>query len=350
MMTPKYFKRLLSMFLLLLMPLAMIPSTFAAEPVNPGGRVVVPNPGIDLWRAVRQRDGEITGTTQMKAPDSGVLINTSGEEWRQFRMEKLVPYGMLLLGGALLILIVFRLLQGGMKLRNGRSGVKVPRFTPFQRLVHWSVAILFLVLGLTGIILTFGRSGLIPIIGAEAFSYLAIVAKRIHDFAGPVFSIAILVMLFTFMKGNFAKLMDIKWLLKAGGMFGGHVSAGRYNAGEKGWYWIAMIVGAVVVVSGLILDFPIFGQGRALMELSHVVHSIAAIGLLAVSFGHIYMGTVGVEGAFEAMKTGYCDENWAKEHHDLWLEDMEKEGKVGKTFDELEDKRSVKHSNTRIPT
>ena len=194
---------------------SVINPTYAADSdSNSTGRVVVPNPGIDLWRAVRQRDGEVIGTTQMKSPDAGTLINVSGEQWRQFRMEKLVPIGMITIGGALLLLVIFRLLTGGMKLKKGRSGIKVPRFSPFQRLVHWSVAILFLLLGLTGIILTFGRSGLIPIIGNEAFSYIAIVAKRLHDFSGPVFSIALVIMLFTFMKGNFLKSIDMKWISK----------------------------------------------------------------------------------------------------------------------------------------
>ena len=353
MLAYKPFRHLLTAAILLLTAIILsLPSpVFAAdsEPATLAERVVVPNPGTDLWRAVRQRDTDITGTTQMKAPDSGTLINVSGQAWREFRMDKLVPIGMLVIGGVLLVLIVFRLLTGGMRLKNPRSGIKVPRFTPFQRLVHWSVAILFLMLGLTGIILTFGRSGLIPIIGHEAFSYLAIVAKRIHDFSGPVFSITLIIMLVTFMKGNFAKLMDLNWILKAGGLFGGgHVSAGRYNAGEKSWYWIAMIVGAVVVGSGLVLDFPIFGQNRATMELSHFIHGIASIGLLAASFGHIYMGTVGVEGAFESMKTGYCDKTWAEEHHDIWLEEMEQTGDVGKTFEELESKSKSKKNSSQV--
>ena len=318
---------------LIMIALNFSASVYAAETETPaaGGQISVPNPGADLWRAVRQRDTNIVGTTQMKNVDAGTLINTSGQKWRLFRMNKLIPISMILIGGVLVLLLIFRLLTGGMKLKNGRSGIKVPRFSPFQRMVHWSVAILFVLLGVTGIILTFGRSGLIPIIGNEAFSYIAIIAKRIHDFAGPVFAIALILMLFTFMKGNFPKLLDIKWILKLGGIFGAHVSAGRYNAGEKIWYWLAMIVGVIVIASGLVLDFPIFGQDRAMMELSHVVHAIAAIGIFAVSFGHIYMGTIGVEGAYEAMKTGYCDRNWAAEHHDLWLDEMEREGKVGKT-------------------
>lgn len=291
--------------------------------------VLIPNPGIDLWRAVRQRNTDITGTSQIKSLGAETLINTSGQEWRLFRMEKLIPIGIMLLAGVLLSLLIFKLLHGGMKLRGGRTGIKISRFSRFQRIVHWSVALLFLLLSITGLILTFGRSGLIPIIGNEAFSYLAIIAKRTHDFTGPAFAIALLVMLFTFMKGNFAKLIDIKWILKAGGLFGHHVSAGRYNAGEKIWYWIVMMAGILIIGSGLILDFPIFGQDRSIMELSHRIHAIAALGLLAISFGHIYMGTIGVEGSYETMKTGYCDKNWAKEHHDLWLKEMEKKDKVG---------------------
>ncbi len=314
----------------------------APSDTNTSKPVTVTDPGTDLWRAVRQRDTEINGTTRMQNPDAGVLINASGQEWREFRMEKLIPYSMLLLGGILLVLFLFRLIRGKMKLHAGRSGIKVPRFTPFQRLVHWSVAILFVVLGITGLILTFGRDGLIPIIGNEVFSWVAIIAKRIHDFAGPVFAIMLIVMLFTFMKGNFAKLVDFKWMMKAGGLLGGgHVSAGRYNAGEKAWYWFAMIAGVVVVGSGLILDFPIFGQERSFLELSHMTHAIAAVIMLAASFGHIYMGTVGVEGAFEAMQTGYCDSNWAKEHHDIWYEAMLREGKIDKTFEEMTDQEKL---------
>lgn len=341
-------KKILLFLLLLTLSVGLIPPVQAETPPVKE-TVTVPDPGTDLWRAVRQRDTEIVGRSQVKSRDANVLISTSGQEWREFRMEKLIPYGMMLIGGVLLILILFRLIRGKMMIESGRSGIKVPRFTPFQRLVHWSVAILFVTLGLTGMILSFGRDGLIPIMGNEAFGPIAFVARRIHDFVGPVFSIALLVMLFTFMKGNFAKLSDLKWLAKGGGMFGGHVSAGRYNAGEKIWYWLAISVGAVVVISGLILDFPIFGQTRGTLELSHIVHGISALGILAVSFGHIYMGTVGVEGAFESMKTGYCDSNWAKEHHDLWYDEMVEEGKVGKTFEQLEAEKQATKASPHSP-
>ena len=179
-----------------------------------------------------------------------------------------------------------------------------------------------MILGFTGVLLTFGRTLLIPLIGSQAFGPIAGVGKFLHDYLGPVFAIALVVMIFTFFKGNFFKSIDLKWFLKGGGLIGKHVSAGRYNAGEKAWYWFAMIVGVVVVISGLILDFPYFVHTRTNLELSHMIHAISGIVILAASFGHIYMGTLAEEGATDAMMTGYCDENWAKEHHDLWVEEL----------------------------
>ena len=293
----------------------------------------VESPATDLWRAVRKRefDGSqgLSSTSQVKSMGAGTLINIQGQKWREFRMGKLIPYAMYLLGGALLIIVLFRLIRGKIKIKAGRSDKKIYRFSPFQRFVHWSVAILFVILGITGALLTFGRDGLIPLIGGKAFGAIAGVGKLLHDYLGPVFAVMLVIMLFTFIKGNFGNWTDIKWFLKGGGLFGGHASAGRYNGGEKAWFWLAMLAGAVVVVSGLVLDFPFFDQTREDLELSHVVHAIGAIGLLAASFGHIFMGTVAMEGAFEAMQTGYCDENWAKEHHDLWYADLEKQGLVG---------------------
>ncbi len=286
----------------------------------------VKSPATDLWRSVRQRNTDISGTSQVQGSDASTLINTSGQKWRDFRRSKLIPYSMYTLGGVLLIIALFRLIRGKIKIKSGRSGKKIHRFTGFQRFVHWSVAILFIILGLTGVILTLGRFGLAPLIGKEAFGFIANIGKLLHDYLGPVFAVMLVIMLFTFMKGNLGNWTDIKWFLKGGGLVGGHASAGRYNGGEKAWYWLAMIVGAVVVVSGLILDFPFFDLGREDIKLSQIVHAIAAMGLLAVSFGHIFMGTIAMEGAFEAMQTGYCDENWAKEHHDLWYEDLRKQG------------------------
>ena len=322
------------------------PSAHAAEDDkavgNVNGTVVhqigIKSPATDLWRAVRQRNedgsnnlsGNITGLSQVKGPNASTLINVGGQEWREWRVSKLIPYSMYAIGGALLVIALFRLIRGKIKIKAGRSGKKIKRFTDFQRFVHWSVAILFVILGITGVILTLGRYGLLPLVGKEAFGVIASYGKLLHNYLGPVFSVMLVVMLFTFIKGNFFNWTDIKWFAKGGGLVGKHASAGRYNGGEKAWYWIAALVGAVVIVSGLILNFPtlipVLGISRENFELAQLLHAVGSIGLFVVSFGHIYMGTIAMEGAFEAMQTGKCDSNWAKEHHDLWYEELQKQG------------------------
>ena len=298
------------------------------------------SPATDLWRAVRQRNeegtvndsGNLTGLSQVKGPNSGTLINVGGQEWRNWRVSKLIPYSMSALGGTLLVIALFRLIRGKIKIKAGRSGIKIKRFTGFQRFVHWSVAILFVTLGITGVIITLGRYGLLPIVGKEAFGVIAYYGKLLHNYLGPVFSVMMVVMLFTFIKGNFFNWVDIKWFAKGGGLMGGHASAGRYNGGEKAWYWIAALAGTVVIISGLILNFPqlipILSISNEQFQLAQTVHAVGSIALFVVSFGHIYMGTIAMEGAFEAMQTGECDSNWAKEHHDLWYEELQKSGSL----------------------
>jgi len=287
---------------------------------------VVVNPGVDFWREVRQRDGPVKGSTQVGGVDAGVLINSAGEQWRQFRLNKIIPYSGYLLGATLVVLIAFRLIRGKLKIEAGRSGRKILRFTLNQRTVHWIVAILFILLGITGIVLLLGRTLLLPYIGSSGFAAIASVSKTIHDYAGPAFAVALLFMLISYIKDNFYKLRDVKWFLNGGGMLGRHASAGRYNAGEKSWFWLAMTGGAVIIVSGLVLAFPIIEQTREIMAQSQIIHAIAAIVVLAASFGHIYLGTVGMEGALETMVTGYCDANWASEHHDEWYEEVAASG------------------------
>ena len=294
--------------------------TFAAENESQQG-IMIKNPGTDLWRDVRQRDSIIQGTTQIRSGEANVFMNISGEAWRQYRMLELIPRAGIAIVVALIIILLFRLLRGKIKLSAGRSGKLIKRFTPSQRTAHWITAILFVILGITGLLLLFGRTVLIPVIGNEAFGHIAIVAKTLHDYLGPLFMFSLIVLFILFVKENIpSPKIDFQWLMKGGGLFGGHASSDRYNAGEKGWFWIAALVGITVVVSGMVLDFPIFGQTRETLEFYHVIHSISAIVLIVASFGHIYMGTAAMEGTFEVMKTGYCDSNWAKEHHDLWYE------------------------------
>ncbi len=279
------------------------------------------NPGAQLWRDIRQRDGNVQGTTQIKGMDSNVWMNVSGEAWRQYRMLSLIPRAGIAILATLIAVILFRLIRGQIKIQAGRSSKKILRFTLNQRVVHWVAAVLFIILAVTGIVLLFGRGLLIPLLGKEAFSMIAAASKLLHDYLGPAFAVSLLILFALFVKGNLPSLKtDIGWFLRGGGMFGKHASADRYNAGEKGWFWLVVLVGGVIVVSGFVLDFPILQQNRSGLEFYHWLHTIAASVIIIASIGHIYIGSVGTEGALETMKTGYCDANWAKEHHDLWYQ------------------------------
>ncbi len=310
---------LLSLLVLTLV-LPLIPYA-AAEKDETAGKVF--NPGTELWRDVRQRDRVLVGTTQMKSVDAGVLINEHGETWRQFRMQQLVPYGAALMGIVLSVILLFYLLRGPLRLQEEPTGKKIERFSVFERTVHWFTVAIFWLLALTGLILLYGRFVLIPILGADGFGITASACKEAHNLFGPTFLVALILLFLTFVKDNIYARGDMLWLLKGGGMLGGgHVSAGRFNAGEKIWFWIAVLGGLVLSVSGLILVFSIFGQSREIMGLSHVLHGIAALIVISVSFGHIYLGTAGVEGTLGSMTTGYVDEAWAKSHHDRWYAEV----------------------------
>lgn len=319
----------------------------ADDPPAPPKDLYTSNPGAELWREVRQRDGEVTGTTQVRSPDAEVLINVSGQSWREFRMQDLIPTATAAIFIVLFTIAVFRLLRGKIMLPGGRSGRRILRFTNSQRAAHWTTASLFVVLGLTGLTLLLGRNLLIPLFGAETFGSIAAGAKFLHDYLGPLFMFALTWLFVLFVRDNIpSPNVDLQWLLKGGGMFGKHAHAERYNAGEKFWFWLASIVGLAVIISGLVLDFPIFGQSRATMEFYHYVHSIGAVILIVVSFGHIYMGTAALEGTFEVMKTGYCDENWAKEHHDLWYQKVKGAGAESQSPPQAKPERCGESSET----
>ena len=295
--------------------------------------VALQNPAINLWNDVRQRNAATEGSSQVKSVDSGILINTGGEDWRRFRMEMLLPYGAYFMAATISAILLFYFLQGKTRLPSGRTGELINRFSLNQRTAHWFAAGIFWLLAITGLILLYGRFVLIPLLGAEGFSITASACKEMHNLIGPLFLLAVLALLVLYIKDNFFNRGDLTWMAKGGGMFGGHVSAGRFNAGEKTWFWLVMLFGFALCITGLILDFAVFGQGREIMALSHIIHGISALLLISVSFGHIYLGTVGVEGTLEGMTTGYVDASWAKSHHDHWYEEMTADGEGIKPAD-----------------
>lgn len=311
---------------IILIPL--IPYTIAAvkEGMSKEG-ISNPNPGAQFWKDVRQRDKEVVGSTQVKGVDAGILISKEGEEWRQFRVQQFAPYSAIIFGAVLGLFLLYYLVRGKIRIEGQRSGKMIQRSTKVERYVHWFTAVIFVLLTITGLILLYGRWVLIPLLGPEGFSATAAASKLIHNYIGPLFLVALVLMFFSFIRDSLFNLkVDMQWFIKAGGYLGGHhPSSEKYNAGQKSWFWVAVFGGLVLVGSGLVLDFANYGQGRMLMQDAHVVHSISSVVVIAFFFVHLYLATIGVEGSFDAMVSGNVPEEFAKQHHDLWYEEIKNE-------------------------
>jgi len=295
-----------------------------------------PGNNAPFWRGVRD-SGDQPGISNLPGAEKGVLVQpfvqypgsrftTAGEAWRQVRNQWIIPYGGALLLIAALALVLFHWRKGPLgHSPNTERGIE--RFTYFERAAHWSNAIAFCVLAISGIVMAFGQFFLRPIIGATLFGWLSYALKTLHNFAGPLFAVSLVIVFFTFVRDELPQKGDGTWLRKGGGAFSGeHVPAHRFNAGEKIVFWLGVfLLGAIVVASGLVLDMVIPGLAylRSDMQVAHMVHSIAAMFMMSMFLLHIYLGTIGMRGAYRAMRNGYVDEAWAKEHHDLWYRDIE---------------------------
>ncbi len=314
--------RVFAPLLALLVCLALLaPMTAAAQPDDQHMPVTVASPGIALWQEVRQRDTLATGTTQVRGVESGVLIAPSGEAFRDYRVETFIGTAGLFIGAIALLILVFYLFRGRIGIPGGRSGERILRFVAIDRIVHWLLAIVFIILAITGLTLLFGRFVLLPLIGADAFGAVANLFKPVHDYLSPVFLVSLIALTVRFASKNLPARGDLKWLTSGGGIVGKtHASAGYFNAGEKIWFWSVVLFGIGVSISGLVLLFPLFGLSREIMQIVLNIHGIAAVLFIGGALAHIYIGTIGTEGSLESMTTGYVDTNWAEAHHDRWYE------------------------------
>jgi formate dehydrogenase subunit gamma len=284
-------------------------------------RLEQPGNNAPVWREVRSGN---QGYTSIPGREVGVLVQSAGETWRQLRNGPVTFYGGWLIVIVLLILAAIYFAKGPVKLHDKPSGRMLERFTLAQRWAHWTMGISFVVLGLTGLTILFGKYVLLPVIGYTLFAWLTSLAKNLHNFVAPLFAVSLPVFIVMFIRDNLPKGYDFGWFLKAPGFFAGkHIASGRFNAGEKAWFWGGVVVLSIaLVVSGAILLFPNFDQVRATMQQASVVHMSAAVLVISAALGHIYLGTIGVEGAYQAMRTGYVDEVWAKEHHEYWYDEV----------------------------
>jgi formate dehydrogenase subunit gamma len=313
-----------------------------AKQSNAERNQVQPGNNAPMWRQV---NSGTAGYSSLPYAESGVLIQgftqypfsrltNAGEAWRQVRNRVILPYG----GAFLLIVLVavalFHLRTGGIKMNAPRTGRMVERFTAFERSAHMLNATAFVLLALSGIVMAFGKFFLQPVIGSTLFGWLTYALKTLHNFVGPLFTVSLVVVILTFLKDNFPTQGDLQWVLKGGGMWSEHeIPSHRFNGGEKLVYWAGVFVlGLTVVGSGLVLDQLVPGvvYDRSTMQIANMIHGVATVLMMAMFLGHAYLGTLGTEGAMDGMRTGYVDEAWARQHHELWLKDID-DGKIPAT-------------------
>jgi formate dehydrogenase subunit gamma len=330
---------------LLTLGLVLVAAGAAAQTPAPSGaqqqqerQITQPGNNAPVMREIKSGDSHYTS---IQGRETGVLIQpparfpgqsamaTAGEAWRNFRNGPVTFYGGWLVVLVCVIMAVLYFGKGPVKLHEPTTGRLMPRFTDWERLVHWTVAISFCVLGISGLIMLFGKHVLLPLMGYTLFAWLTSLGKNLHNFIAPFFIVSVLVMAVMWARDNLWKSYDWAWLTKMWAFFirGEHVPSGRFNGAEKLWFWGGVVLLSIfMAASGLVLLFPNFDQTRATMQDAWSVHAIAAILYIVAALGHIYMGTIGVEGAYQNMREGVTDETWAKEHHSIWYEEV-KSGK-----------------------
>ncbi len=318
------------------------PPAFAQKAVDQPSNARGMTSPSDQWRAVKSG---IRGEVALPNKAAEVLIQP-GEKFREWRNGPLYRYGLWTLGGMVVLIVLFFAIRGRIRLESGRSGRLIERFGGFERFTHWLTATSFVILGLSGLNMLYGRYLLLPLIGPPAFSWLTRIGKVSHDYVAFAFMLGIVLMVVIWSAGNLPRRIDWVWLARGGGLFrrGDHPPAEKFNAGQKIMFWLVILFGVSVSLSGLALLFPspfswfsgtfkflnLFGfhlpsELAPLQEtqLSQLWHGAVALLFIAVIIAHIYIGTLGMEGAFGAMGSGKVDANWAREHHRLWLAETE---------------------------
>lgn len=299
----------------------------------------------DLWRALKSGENL---TTQNQDPNAGVAIQTNGQEWREVRTQSYPTYSAWGILGTLGVLCVFFAIRGRIRIgHGGPSGETISRFKLIERLGHWLLASSFIILALTGLNLVYGKDLLLPLIGKEAFATLTIWGKLAHNYVAFSFMLALVWVAITWIAYNIPHPRDIMWFLRGGGILGGgHPPAKKFNAGQKVIFWVVILGGFSLSLSGWTLLFPFstdhfaatFGTVNSIFgtelptalsplqeqQLAQLWHGIMSVIMTCIIIAHIYIGSIGMEGAAAAMTTGEVDRTWASEHHSLWVEEEDK--------------------------
>jgi formate dehydrogenase subunit gamma len=284
---------------------------------------VDPNASAVTEQQLLQQFKTIQGRGSIPDTKSYTIEQPAGRDWRHFHEVTLRWIGAVAVLGVLAVLVIFYLWRGMVRIESGRSGHIIVRFNAAERFVHWMTATCFIILALSGLNITFGRPLLLPLMSPEAFTAWSEWAKAAHNYLSFPFTLGVILIFFMWVAGNIPNRVDVEWFKRAGGMVGhDRPPAYRFNGGQKLIYWIVVLGGSAMAVSGYVLIFPFYGTDIQAMQTAEMAHGVIAMLFVAAMLGHIYIGTIGMEGAFEAMGEGTVDINWAEEHHNLWLEEV----------------------------
>ena len=309
------------------------------EPAQLPATVMPQRSDPKVWRDIRFG---VVGTVSIPDSQAGQLIQSRGVDWVAYRNVSLRAWGAWGLAGVVVLLAVFFAVRGRIRIDAGPSGRTVERFNFLERFAHWLTAGSFIILALTGLNLLYGRQVLLPLLGLDAFSTITTAGKYAHAYLAFAFMAGVILILLLWVRHNLPDRTDLAWIAKGGGMFvkGSHPPARKFNVGQKLIFWAVIIGGISISLSGLALLFPftlalvadtfafinLFGFDLPTeltmleeMQLSQVWHAIVGLILTIIIIAHIYIGSIGMVGAFAAMGSGMVDENWAREHHSLWF-------------------------------
>lgn len=316
----KHMRLALATLMLLVAAVLVVPAS--AQSVNPTASSVKEDQLLQQMRI-------ISGRGTIPDAKSYNLEQPAGRDWREFHQSTLPKIGAIAILGILGLVVLFYLIRGMVRIEGGRSGRTLVRFNTFERFVHWMTATCFIILALSGLNISFGKTLLLPLMSPDAFTAWSQWAKYAHNYLSFPFTLGVVLIFLMWIAWSFPTSTDVNWLKQGGGFVGhGHPPAGRFNAGQKLVYWIVVLGGGAVAATGYLMMFPFYGgMDVAAMQTAQMVHGIVAMLFIAVMIGHIYIGSIGMEGAFESMSTGEVDLNWAKQHHSEWLEQQTAKGR-----------------------
>ena len=308
-----------------IMDVGRSPNSTSKAAVDAG--VNQPGNNAPIWRAV---NSETVHYTSLPGAENGVLIQKTGQEWRLIRNGFITVYGAWLLTFVFCAITAVFIFKGSIKLHEPMSGRKIQRFTLLERITHWTMAFTFVALALTGILILWGKYFLLPLMGPGLYGPFLLACKNIHNFVGPAFTVSIFVFFILFVRRNLPEKGDWEWVKGLGGLLTGkHIPANYFNPGEKMLFWVLLVIlGSIVSASGWVLNMIVpfiqIEYWRGTMQIANIVHNVGSILMVAMALGHMYIGSIGMQGSLDGMRTGYCDETWAKEHHQRWYNKLGK--------------------------